>query len=143
MSKIKVIACDIYGTVLCEDDPENIMPPRRGFIEFIKRVKKYDIRLVSTSDANSTNLVIDLNDTFEGRAPLDSGIFDRHYHLAMIPKDYSALLINFAIRPEELLIIGNNEYKDLSGAPALAIKKLVPTYKGITDEFDFNSIILS
>jgi len=142
MIKTKVVACDIYGTVLCENDPENIMPPRRGFVEFVRQVKGYDIQLVSTSDANNTNLLLDIEATFKDRVPFGPEIFDKHYHLTMIPKSYSDLLVDFAINPEELLVIGNDYRNDLSGAPILASKILVPTYKGASGEFNFSTLRL-
>jgi hypothetical protein len=143
MLKTRVIACDIYGTVLCEDDPENAMPPRCGFVDFVRRVKEYGIILASTSDADNTNLLLDLSATFRGRAPFGPEIFDRFYRLSMKPKDYSDLLVDFAISPEELLVIGNSYYKDLSGAPASSIIVLVPTYCQVADDFDFSDLDLS
>lgn len=140
MIGIKVIACDIYGTVLCEDDPENVMPPRRGFADFVRRVKESGIQLVSSSDAYDTNLLLDIEATFAGRVPFGQEVFDRRYRLSMIPKDYSLILVDFAIEPKELAVIGNDYGKDLSGAPIFARKILVPTYRGVTNDFDFSKL---
>jgi hypothetical protein len=118
------------------------MPPCLGFAEFVLRAKEFGIKLVSTSDADNTSLLIDLADTFEGRVPFGSEIFDKCYRLSMIPKGYSKLLADFVIKPEELLIIGNDEYKDLSGAPTSANKILVPTYRGLNNNFDFSGLVI-
>lgn len=115
--KTKVIAFDIYDTVLCGDDPENAMPPRRGFVEFILRAKNLGIKVISTSDGDLDNLELDLRATFKGRAPFGPEVFDAYYRLMMLPKDYSDVVADFMITAEELLVIGNTYYKDLVGAP--------------------------
>ena len=142
MCRIRVIAFDIYGTVLCEDDPENAMPPRLGFVDFVRLAKEQRIKLTSTSDADITNLLLDLSATFGGRAPFGPEIFDRFYRLAMKPKDYSELLVDFAIRPDELMVIGNSEDKDLLGAPVSSHRVLVPTYCCAEEgEFDLRQVM--
>jgi len=64
MPKIKVIAFDVYGTILCSDDPENAMSPRLGFAEFILRAKSLGIKVVTSSDAYLVNLHLDLAAVF-------------------------------------------------------------------------------
>ena len=142
MAKTKVIAFDIYGTLLCEDDPDNEMPPRLGFAKFILQAKSLAIKLASTSDENNATLLIDLRETFADRVPFGPEVFDKYYRLAMVPKDYSRVLIDFSINPEELLIIGNDEYKDLSRAPASSSKILVPTYHGLDNSFDLSGLAI-
>ena len=136
MRKIKVVFCDIYGTILCQDDSGNEMPPRRGFTKFVESIKAAGIKLISTSDAELTNLNFDLIDTFQRRVPFGPEVFDKYYRLAMSPKDYSIPMADLAVAPEELLIIGNNKRNDLSHAPKEANKILIPTYQGIDNELD-------
>jgi len=140
--KTKVIAFDIYGTVLCTDDPENAMPPRTGFVEFILRVKSFGLKTISTSDADLTNLKLDLSATFRGRAPFGPEVFDDFYRLMMVPKDYADILADYHLNAEELLVIGNTFYKDLVGAPPFASRILVPSYGETPNNFDFSQIVI-
>ncbi len=139
--KIKVIALDIYGTVLCSDDPENAMPPRRGFAEFVRRAKEAGIKLVTSSDANLDLLKLDLQETMRGRTPFGLEIFDGFYYLSMRPKKYWQIINDFKIKPEELMIIGDNRINDFGGAPN-TINCLVPKYDGVIDQFDFSEIAI-
>lgn len=143
MSKIKVIAFDVYGTILCADDAENIMSPRCGFVEFIIRAKNLGLKTVTSSDADLDNLKLDLAATFRNsQPPLNLEIFDDFFQLSMYPKVYQKILCHFKIRPAELMVIGDSEFKDLAGAPTEAVKVLVPSYKISNDRFDFQDLII-
>jgi len=140
--KIRVIALDIYGTVLCSDDPENAMPSRTGFAEFIWRAKNLGLKIVTASDADLTNLKLDLEATFRGRVNFGLEIFNGFYYLPMAPKGYGDILADFDISAEELLIIGNNYDKDLAGAPPFSSRVLVPSYEELHDKFDFSKLVI-
>jgi FMN phosphatase YigB (HAD superfamily) len=140
--KTKAIALDIYGTVLCSDDHDNELPPRTGLAEFILRAKGFGIKVISTSDAYLTNVKLDLEATFKGRVPLGLEVFDGFYQLSMKPKNYSQVISDFAIQPEELLIIGNDWINDFAGAPSFSSRILVPSYMEIYDKFDFSKLVI-
>lgn len=140
MNKTRVIAVDIYGTVLCEDDPEHDMPPRRGFAEFVNTAKSRGIKLVAAYEADLRRLKTDINETFLGRTGFGAEIFNGFYELSMRPKKYGRILEDLLIQREELMIIGDDRELDLSGAPINCSLVIVPPYRGITDKFNFMSI---
>ncbi|MFA5124320.1 MAG: HAD family hydrolase [Patescibacteria group bacterium] len=143
MAQIKVIAFDVYGTILCSDDYENALPPRPGFIEFISHAKNLKIKTVTSSDSDLTNMQLDLAATLNGTAPFGLEIFDGFFRLSMYPKIYQQILRFFGIKDEELLVIGNDYDKDLSQAPLQAHKVLVPSYKIVADKFSFSQVVIS
>jgi FMN phosphatase YigB (HAD superfamily) len=143
MAQIKVIAFDVYGTILCSDDHENILPPRSGFTEFILHAKNLRIKTVTSSDSDLTNMQLDLAATLNGVAPFGLEIFDGFFRLSMYPKVYQQILRFFGIKDEELLVIGNDYAKDLSQAPLQAHKILVPSYKIVADKFSFSQVVIS
>jgi len=140
MHKTRVIALDIYDTVLCDDDPENAMPPRKGIGDFIRLAKSLGIRVVTSSDAPIEQVMRHLDEVFLGRVGFGIEIFDGFFRLQMKPKKYGEILRHFGIQNEELMVIGDSQEKDLSGAPINSTLVLVPPYEGVTDKFDFMSI---
>jgi FMN phosphatase YigB (HAD superfamily) len=135
----KVIALDVYGTILHSRDYENKVPPRRGFLDFISQAKQKRIPVITYSDSDLKNLKIDLR---ESRVPLDL-FFDFYYmetEGSTCPKDPDIVLRNFHIRPNELFVIGNDDYLDLSLARTKGCQTLVPTYDILPDTFDFGTI---
>jgi len=134
---IKVIALDIYGTVLATDDADNELPPRRGLEKFFRKCKKKRIAIVSSSDAPIETLKIDLQ---------SSGVnlcaFDRFYCLNQLPrKDFSIIIRDYGIKPRELLVIGDNREKDILGAVKHGACCLrCPEYRRHLDDFDFSKI---
>ena len=61
--KTKVIAFDVYGTLLYHADPENCLPPRRGFLDFAKECTEKGIILVTSSDNEKPLTKIDLKES--------------------------------------------------------------------------------
>jgi FMN phosphatase YigB (HAD superfamily) len=134
---IRVIALDIYGTVLATDDPDNELPPRRGIEEFFDERERRKIKVVSTSDADITTLKINLRES-----KVDVTRFDRFYCLNQLPcKDYSAIVRDYNITPKQLLVVGDSD-KDINGAKACGAKQVrVPEYYNTRDNFDINKEI--
>ena len=133
---IKVIALDIYGTVLATDDFENILPPRKGLKEFLDRCDEKGILVVTASDSDLINLKMDLKES-----GVDISRFNDFYELKQDPKDFSWIIDAYKIKPEELLVIGDTN-KDIDGAIKCNAKYFkVPIYfsRGGSD-FDLNSI---
>jgi len=132
---IKVIALDIYGTILATDDFENRLSPRKGTEEFFEKCSAKEIKVVAASDANSDLVKIDLQ---------ESGVklsrFDRFYELKDAPKDFSSILEDYSIEASELLVIGDSD-KDILGAKRINAKYFrVPEYKGLGDKFNLKNL---
>lgn len=133
---IKIIALDIYGTVLATDDPDNELPPRRGLESFFQDCKNKKIKIVSASDNDITNTRIDLEES-----GVDPSHFDKFYQLDQYPhKDFSQLLKDYDITAAELLVIGDSD-KDIGGAVKIKANYLrVPEYYKHLDDFDFSLV---
>jgi len=133
---IKVIALDIYGTILATDDPENLLLPRKGFSSLVAKCKSKDIKIVSTSDAFITNVQIDLSES-----KINLSIFDKFYMLNQSPfKNFSQVVKDYHIQPQELLVIGDSA-KDINGAKTINSQYyIVPEYRTTSKEFDLSVI---
>ena len=135
---VKVIALDIYGTVLASEDAENILPARKGLEELFDRCESKGIKVVTASDASLINLKIDLKESGVNISKLDN-----FYELKQFPKDFSGIIEDYGIESGELLVIGDSD-KDINGAVNCKAKYFrVPEYVGIGDDFDLNSISFS
>ena len=134
---IKVIAFDVYGTILCSIDPENCMPPRKGFLEFARKCIADGIVLVTSSDSSTDLLKIDLE---ESGVPLE--IFTDFYPMEKLqPKYFDPILDFFGIKPCELYVFGNVFELDIEPALKLGCgAKLVPSYDSGKDDFDWTLV---
>ena len=133
--KTKILALDIYGTILCIDDPENNMPVRKGFEDLVEKCNKHKIKIVSSSDANPELIKIDLA---ESGVKLD--IFKHFYYLTTSVKDFSKILKDYRIKPKELFVIGDSD-KDILGAINVGANYFrVPVYCISKDNFDLSKI---
>ena len=138
--KTKVIALDVYGTILSSIDFENVMPVRRGFERFVSNCLNNDIYLVTISDAPLTSLKLDLTTAFNKTTTLNLSIFDDFYELKTYPKDISIILPVYNIKPNQLFVIGDQEDRDLKYAKSLCCSTyLVPEYTS-QDKFDFSTV---
>lgn len=140
---IKIIALDIYGTVLATKDADNELPPRNGLEKFFDKCDSERIKVVSASDALIKNVEIDLIETFRKHAPrLTIKRFHRFYQLNQLPKDFSIIMGDYKITSEELLVIGDSE-KDVNGAIKYGACFIpVPEYFDGLDDFDLSKIRL-
>lgn len=137
----KVVALDVYGTILCSDDPENAMSPRKGLREFYEKYESL-VKFVSVSDSDLINLKIDLNESLK-KIGLSTKIFDRYYRLQTTPKDFEPVIADLGILPEEFFIIGDSTEKDIAGARICRCSYFqVPEYTGTVDDFDFSKLVL-
>ncbi|MBS3071409.1 HAD family hydrolase [Candidatus Pacearchaeota archaeon] len=144
---IKVVALDIYGTVLAIDDEDNVYPPRKGIENFFDNCKSRKINVVSASDADIGAVKIDLEETFSNHNSVFNilGEFDGFFYLNQLPvKDFSVIIGHYDILPKELLVIGDNAVKDVGGAKKYGCLFLhVPEYfTRIPDGFDFAMVNL-
>ena len=66
---IKVVALDIYGTVLASGDPNNELPPRKGLKAFLDKCDARRIKVVTASDGHLKNLKRNLQESGLERKP--------------------------------------------------------------------------
>ena len=57
---IKIVAIDIYGTVLASDDFDYSCPPRKGLECFLDQCQAREVKVVTSSDAFNGNVRNDL-----------------------------------------------------------------------------------
>ena len=135
----RLVIVDIYDTLLFGDDPENAVPLRHGFIMWCERLKRAGVKIVAATDNDRALAILDLKKVFQ---PLNPHIFLQEvYELKMKPKDYSTILKLLKVEPAQVLVVGNDEFNDLSGAKKLGCRVWhVPAYDKLDDDFDFDSI---
>jgi len=153
---IKVVALDIYGTVLAFDDYDYSLPPRKGFEKFLDECDKRGIKVVTSSDAFTGNVKNDLLVAFRRAKDLETGQagasqsglsldrFDGFFQLDQGAKDFSVIIRYYDIVPKELLVVGDSFNKDICGALKLGANAIhCPAY-GIDQgrEWDFSKIDL-
>ncbi len=144
---VKIVALDIYGTILASNDYENNFQVRNGLKQFFQHCENKDARVVSASDsllARSDISELIKNRPWEDLGYLQKGFYD-HYCLQSNPKEFRLIIRNENIKPSELLVIGDNYQKDIKGAKSINAKYIhVPEYKTTSkDPFDFSKIDLS
>lgn len=141
---IKVVALDIFGTVLATDDSDNYAKPRKGLATFFDKCDSRRIRVVTASDGHNDLVKALLKDCFKKhpleRMSLDR--FDSFFQLVQTPKDFSIIIGHYDLIPNELLVIGDNPKKDIEGAARLGcLSCQVPEYRlEHRDDFDFGKI---
>ena len=143
--KIKVVALDIYGTVLASDDWDNTAKPRGGLKNFFDLCDSRNIKIASASDAYIDSVRGNLESCFkrfpEERMSLNR--FDKFFRLDQLPKDYSVVIGEYDILPEELLVI-DDKLGNINSASRYGCKVIhVPEYLlGTRTKFDFSKINL-
>lgn len=137
MTTTKIIALDIYGTVLATDDPENRLPLREGTLDFLERCKELGIKVISSSDADICGVMTDL-----GEKGIDlEKLIHRFIQFRETPKEFGVLLAEYKITPEGLFVIGDSLAKDIAGARAIGANYYyVPEYYDAKGSFNINTI---
>lgn len=130
---IKVVALDIYGTVLASDDHDNSCPPRKGLEAFFNMCDERGIKIASASDVTIEVVKAELQE-----CKVDINRFDSFHLLNQLPvKDFSVIIGHYDILPSNLLVIGDS-YKDIEGARRIGAPYLqIPEYTVKSDD-DFN-----
>jgi len=143
MEKIKIVSWDVYGTLIAthydeSTDYEDIpLKPRPGALEILAKIKSRGIIQCTCSDGHLGNLKNNLK---------EAGInwtefFDDLYKMEPFQqKDFSYIIKQYSISPNELLVIGDNYDIDIS----LAIKQGCRTlHVPETKEFRENPLNIS
>ncbi len=155
---IKVVALDIYGTVLAFDDNNCTFPPRKGLECFLDYCQKKGIKVVTSSDADVEKVKRDLNLAFAVAIEADSNqkkkaelkrifnltSFDGFFKLDQGMKDFSLIVGYYDILPSELLAVGDNYNKDILSALRIGANAIYCPMYGISQggEWDFGKIKL-
>lgn len=136
--KTKVIAFDVYGTILMTEDYDNCVPFRDGFVEFAERCKEMGIILVTSSD---NSIPFTKNDLSMSGVPLE--LFYDHYEMEkMAPKSFNLICEYFGIKPEELHVFGDRPGYDINPALELGCRAtLVPVFDSLSDSFNWMTLL--
>ncbi len=122
----KVVALDIYGTILPSEIPEN--PEdwrlRRGTLRLLDICKTRGLILCTHSDSTFRKLYEDL---------IEAKVAEYFDQIGLTnSKDPEELLNYYRIAPEELFVIGDNRVVDILPAHRLGCRtKLVPKYQNV------------
>ena len=138
LMKTKVIAFDVYGTILMTTDYDNCVPFRSGFVEFAEKCIEMGIALVTSSD---NCIPFTKNDLNMSGVPLD--LFYDHYQMEkMQPKSFNLIYDYFGIKPEELHVFGDRPECDIDPALKLGcVATLVPVFDSLGDSFNWMSML--
>ena len=134
----KVIAFDVYGTILMTTDYDNCVPFRKGFVDFALECKRIGIILVSSSD---NSIPLTKNNLEMSGVPLD--LFFDHYQMEKGgPKSFNLILNFFDINGDELHVFGDRPECDIEPACKLGCgATLVPVFDSLSDDFDWMSML--
>lgn len=140
--KTKVIALDIYGTIL-STKWSNIQ--RKGLEDFLFRCKSEGLTICTCSDGETQDVKDNLSE-----AGINLNYFDEYFKMlrqpgdfTKQPKEFESILSYYNISPNELTVIGDREERDIAPAKKLGCNTiLVPEYKTPKDKnyFDMNQI---
>lgn len=148
MAKIELVAWDIYGTIIstaynAKNNPNpNLRVARPGALEALSQIKSRGIYQCTCSDGNP----IILKDNLEEIGIKKWGEFfeDLYQMLPCQQKDFSYIIEEeFGIRPENLLVIGDNYEIDIKLAKQQGCQTLwVPEkHKSKPNPLDVNKIM--
>ena len=136
--KTKVVALDVYGTIL-PTKGKNIK--RKGLDTLLSRCNHEGLILCTCSDGKTQSIKDDLF-----KAGVNLGYFDEFFQMprqtkefTKEPKDFTPILSHYSLTPEELLVIGDREKRDIKPARSLGCHAiLVPEYYDNKRGYDFD-----
>lgn len=135
--KTKVVSLDVYGTMLPSIGDQ---VKRKGLDKLLAKCQDQGLVLCTCSDAPTKDVLSDFEE-----AKLDDRYFDEHFEMprqsgdfTKKPKDFKPILNQYNLSPEELLVIGDREVRDIDPARRLGCKTIhVPEYR-IAEENDYD-----
>lgn len=155
---IKVVALDVYGTILAYDDYDCSFPPRKGLEDFLDQCDEKKVKVVTSSDSFIQNVKNDLIIAFKLAAEkiadgelssrmkkrLNIGRFDDFFQLDQGVKDFSVIIGHYGINPRELLVVGDNIDRDVQGAIVSGANVIYCPPYGVNEggKWDFTKIEL-
>lgn len=121
MKDIKLVAWDVYGTIISSYvDNLNRRILRPDVLDLIQLINSCKIPQVTSSDGKIEKILQSFSDL--GVKP---EYFDKMYK--MVPgqeKDYAQILTDYNVKPENLLVVGNNYKVDIKPAKELGCQTL-------------------
>ena len=118
MTKIKLVAWDVYGTIIADykdettdNESSNILQLRHGVLEALIEINSRKILQCTCSDGDLGNLKNNLR---------EAGIIWKDYFIDLYKmnpgeqKDFLYLIEEYKLKPENLLIIGDNYDIDIA-----------------------------
>lgn len=141
MENIKVVAWDVYGTILPSKGEQ---VKRRGLDSVLEKLEQKGLILCTCSDAKTESIFEDFKE-----AELNPEYFDKFFKMKRVgkdfynqPKNFSLILKHYRLHPKELLVIGDREGKDIRPAKELGCEAiLVPEYITAGENgFDLNKL---
>jgi len=134
---IKVLALDVYGTLLPVVDFKRELRPRKGLYKLLARCKNRGTEVFAASDEFPEKVRLDLDEY-----GVRKECFSRFIKIWGNPKDFSPILQISNIAPGELFVVGDSD-SDILGAKRIGAKYFkVPRYFNKEDNFDLNKIRL-
>ena len=132
---IKVVAFDVYGTILASDDYDCSFRPRRGFYESVTKYRARGQLIVTASDVPINSQKRDLGSTFANWREVSGqdvslALFDDFFQLVEMPKEFEMIRDCYGLKLDELFVFGDNYDKDILGAQTAGAKYYhVPEYR--------------
>ena len=113
MGDIKVVAWDVYGTIISSGGGKTSRESRTrpGALEALTVIKSRGINQCTCSDGNLGTLKKDLQ---EGGITWKDFFYDLYSTIPFEQKDFSYILEVCRLEPNNLLVIGDNEDLDLT-----------------------------
>ena len=117
MGKIKIVSWDVYGTLVathydestdCGDIP---LKPRPGALEILTQIKSRGITQCTCSDGHLGNLKNNLKEAGINWTEFFNDLYKME---PFIQKDFSNIIEQYSIRPNQLLVIGDNYGIDIA-----------------------------
>ena len=121
---IKVVALDVYGTILARDDYDDCFPPRKGLCQLFDNCLERGIKVVTISDGLVGNvrndLVVSFRNCREGQLCLE--MFDGFFQMQVGNKELQPILECYGIQPDELLVVGDDPLVDICAAKEIGAR---------------------
>jgi len=117
MEKIKIVSWDVYGTLIAthydeSTDYENIpLKPRPGALEILAKIKSRGIIQCTCSDGDTEKIKNNLKEAGICWTKFFSNLYKME---PFLQKNFSHIIEQYAINPNELLVIGDNYDIDIS-----------------------------
>jgi FMN phosphatase YigB (HAD superfamily) len=120
MPKIKLVSWDVYGTLIVTGNNETsdveeleYLKARSGALEALSEINSRKITQITSSDGDLENLKDNLKEVgINWRDFFD----DLYKMIPWRPKDFSEIIKNYQIKPENLLVIGDSYTLDIAHA---------------------------
>ncbi len=145
---IRLVALDVYGTMIASDDGDWSFPPRQGLEGFLDECGKRNVIVVTSSDGETQAVKRDLSISFglvseRGLCIEKFGEFFRLEHPPNSGKDYSVIIGNYDIIPRELLIVDDKSEHVHAALRLGCLAVQCPEYRTNGErEWDFSKIRL-